>query len=757
MSSIQAFAKEASTLCVGATAFVLGDPSGGTLLATPLAALGALGLTLNAGCAAKADQKARDAVLQQLGTTGAFAAEHIDRARAILKDAPATAMLDPKALAQRVHGSDLEDTLTAALLDQLAIGADDHQVRRLIETALRAGIAACKGDADFRSGLTLELILISARQQKIAIRTLGDIKQGVDDIKTVVRGSAAKLDALPGTFEESLRSFTHASRDQLEAIAARFEIAQIYDMSDAALRQALENKAADYRALRAEIAALNGVSARIDNIRGAAEAALEIPDFDQANQLLEDAREIIRDQLREPLETNATLMEKQAEIALLRGRTEQAFALLSAAADSFAGIDPLDPARRRMDYMQRLYQQGLRYGGKGLELATRMTEDALSALDRTAAPQLWANAQNNLANALQQQGTRTDGAAGAALLARAVTAYEAALEVYTRQDHPVDWAMTQNNLAIALQQQGTRTDGAPGAALLARAIKAYEAALEVRTRQDHPVDWAMTQNNLATALQQQGTRTDGAAGAALLARAVTAYEAALEVYTRQDHPVDWAMTQNNLAIALQQQGTRTDSAPGAALLARAVTAYEAALEVRTRQDHPVQWAQTQNNLAAALQQQGTRTDSAALLARAVKAYEAALEVRTRQDHPLDWAMTQNNLATALQHQGTRTGGAPGAALLARAVTAYEAALEVRTRQDHPVQWAETRENMAILEKARATQGSCPDPAAAYCAALAHVDAALTVYDPQHMPFDHAKATTLRDLILSALRALDQAP
>ena len=401
MSSIQAFAKEASTLCVGATAFVLGDPSGGTLLATPLAALGALGLTLNAGCAAKADQKARDAVLQQLGTTGAFAAEHIDRARAILKDAPATAMLDPKALAHLVHGSDLEDTLTAALLDQLAIGADDHQVRRLIETALRAGIAACKGDADFRSGLTLELILISARQQKIAIRTLGDIKQGVDDIKTVVRGSAAKLDALPGTFEESLRSFTHASRDQLEAIAARFEIAQIYDMSDAALRQALENKAADYRALRAEIAALNGVSARIDNIRGAAEAALEIPDFDQANQLLEDAREIIRDQLREPLETNATLMEKQAEIALLRGRAEQAFALLSAAADSFAGIDPLEPARRRFDYMKRLYQQGLRYGGKGLELATRMTEDALSALDRTADPQLWANSQNNLANALR--------------------------------------------------------------------------------------------------------------------------------------------------------------------------------------------------------------------------------------------------------------------------------------------------------------------------------------------------------------------
>ena len=110
--------------------------------------------------------------------------------------------------------------------------------------------------------------------------------------------------------------------------------------------------------------------------------------------------------------------------------------------------------------------------------------------------------------------------------------------------------MTQNNLGIALGDQAARTEGAAGAALLAEAVAAYRAALEVCTRAAHPVDWAATQNNLGNALGDQAGRTEGAAGAALLAEAAAAYRAALEVYTRAAHPVDWAMTQNNLGIAL---------------------------------------------------------------------------------------------------------------------------------------------------------------------------------------------------------------
>ena len=157
-------------------------------------------------------------------------------------------------------------------------------------------------------------------------------------------------------------------------------------------------------------------------------------------------------------------------------------------------------------------------------------------------------------------------------------AYRAALEVRTRASLPQDWAMTQNNLGNALQEQGTRSPGEAGRALLAQAVEAYRAALEVYTRASLPQDWAMTQNNLGNALQEQGTRSPGEAGRALLAQAVEAYRAALEVYTRASLPQDWAMTQNNLGNALKEQGTRSPGEAGRALLAQAAYAYDAVLD-----------------------------------------------------------------------------------------------------------------------------------------------------------------------------------
>jgi hypothetical protein len=96
--------------------------------------------------------------------------------------------------------------------------------------------------------------------------------------------------------------------------------------------------------------------------------------------------------------------------------------------------------------------------------------------------------QNNLAIALRNQGSRTEGAAGADLLAQAVTAYGAALEVYTRQDHPVDWAMTQVNLAIAEEartEHGATADPRPH---LEAALGHVTSALEVYDPEHMPYD-----------------------------------------------------------------------------------------------------------------------------------------------------------------------------------------------------------------------------------------------------------------------------
>lgn len=356
-----------------------------------------------------------------------------------------------------------------------------------------------------------------------------------------------------------------ATRSELYSLARAFGQDAPEDLPDAYLHNFLTKKAEEYRNYRVQVDALDDRISGLGNLKAAAQDAAGRLDFDEVEALLSRVHEVETDIAAKTAETRAAN-------ALLRGQVEQAFRLLSAAADSFGGIDPLEPARRRSRYEDRLYAHGLRYGGPGLALSARMIRDALANLAQTTDPGLWASLHNSLAIALRTQGSRTEGAAGAALLGQAVVAYRGALEVYTRADYPVQWAMTTQNLAGALRNQGSRTEGAAGAALLGQAVAACRDALEVRTRADHPMDWAMTTQNLAVALEEQGSRTKGAAGAALLGQAVAACRDALEVCTRADHPVQWAMTTKNLAGALQAQGRRTEGTAGAALLGQAADA-----------------------------------------------------------------------------------------------------------------------------------------------------------------------------------------
>jgi hypothetical protein len=566
------------------------------------------------------------------------------------------------------------------------------------------------------------------------------------------------------TLARSLDDLRHLHHSQLEALAFRFGLAPARDMAPVALLAMIQDAADAFRAGRqAPVKSSPQFADLYDRIQ-AAEDNLQFATVEQLlaevttirQQILDEATARAKAALETQLDAARELandLERSARNALNMHDPDAAFALLSRAADSFAGLDALEPARRRADYASLLYNHALRFGGTGLALAAQMWRDGLGRVTREQDAGLWAALQNNLAIALETQGTSTAGAAGTDLLAQAVAAYDAALTVYTRDTHPVHWAMTMQNKACALYTQGTRSAGAAGTGLLAQAVAAYDAALTVYTQDAHPVDWATTMQNKAIALETQGTSTAGAAGTDLLAQAVIAYDAALTVYTQDAHPVDWAMTMQNKAAALRNQGSRTAGAAGTDLLAQAVAAYDAALTVYTQDAHPVDWATTMQNKAGALQTQGSRTAGAAgtdLLAQAVAAYDAAQTVYTQDAHPVHWATTMQNKGNALGYQGKRTPDPSGLRLIAQARAACLEALTVRTRADHPAQWAMTQENLAILEHATARHPACPDPAAHLRAALAHVDLSLEVYDPVHMYHDHATATALRAGILSDL-------
>ena len=647
-----------------------------------------------------------------------------------------------------------------------------------------------------------------AEKRKGDISKLENGKVPNPTIQTIKRLSDAlgitddDLDALQRRAQmstrEQLDNLSVLDRDQLELLAGRFEIERAFAKSDEELVSILNDKAQDYRAIKLQIATLPDHVPEVMKIKAEAEKAAEALDFAKVEDLLTAA---------DILDTAAAAQTKltRASNALLRGRTGQAFDILTSVADSFRSTSPVAPIKLRAQLFTMLRDHGLRYGGDGLNLAERMLEHAAAAMpDKppdilllpvfgnlamvriNIAPRLvgpdsvlkfnaaikaykklliglprdvpdWALSQNNLGAALQELGVRTGGADGTRLLKEAVSAYRAALEGHTREAMPVQWAMTQNNLGNALANQGTRTGGEDGTSLLAEAVTAYRAAQEVRTREAMPEEWARTQNNLGNVLANQGTRTGGEDGTSLLAEAVAAYRAALEVHTRETMPVDWAMTQNNLGNTLANQGTRTGGEDGTSLLAEAVTACRAALEVRTREAMPVHWAMTQNNLGNALLNQGTRTggeDGTSLLAEAVTAYRAALEVQTREEMPVQWAMTQNNLGGALQYQGTRTGGEDGTRLLAEAVAAYRAALEVRTREAMPVQWAMTQNNLGAALADQGTRTGGEDGTRLLAEAVAACRAALEVRTREAMPVDWAMTQKNMGLTLEDLADID---
>ena len=286
------------------------------------------------------------------------------------------------------------------------------------------------------------------------------------------------------------------SRAQLESLGRRFGIDEAETLSDANLVALLESKAEDLKRLSDEIEALRGLSDRIDNIIAAARAAAESRDLEEAEHLVASAKESLSEQMIEPLERNWRLATTQADIALVRGDTQQAYDLISDAADAFAAVDPVEPARRRI-YDARLEEHALRYGGDGFLLTMAMIREALDHISEEDQPNLFGHAQNNLGNALSQQGERTGGAEGAKLQAEAVAAYRAALRVRTEAGHSVDWAKTQNNVGNALARQGEHTGGEEGAKLLAEAVIAFCDSLRVRNEANHPVQAALVHANNA--------------------------------------------------------------------------------------------------------------------------------------------------------------------------------------------------------------------------------------------------------------------
>ncbi|MEL7468133.1 MAG: helix-turn-helix transcriptional regulator [Pseudomonadota bacterium] len=324
----------------------------------------------------------------------------------------------------------------------------------------------------------------------------------------------------------------------LENLAMRFGIASP-DASATELEAYLRDAAKDYSDMKARLDALAAADGRIANLMGAAKGAMDAGDFDEADARLADAEEI--------QQTEHTLVQvrKQAELRTERGKAalmkfdvDAAYGHFSEAAAFFEPFDQEEAFNARNGAGRWFFEHGQRFAGHAPQALARLQRLNIEQTPKEEFPELWARANNNLAIALQEQGTRAEGEAGLTLLADAVTAYRTALEVRTRDAMPVDWATTQNNLGNALQEQGIRAEGEAGLTLLSEAVTAFRAALEVQTREAMPVQWAVTNENVALAFEAMAAAEPDRAGEHLQS-ALIHVDRSLEVFDPEHMPFNF--------------------------------------------------------------------------------------------------------------------------------------------------------------------------------------------------------------------------
>lgn len=299
-------------------------------------------------------------------------------------------------------------------------------------------------------------------------------------------------------------------------------------------------KADDFRRYRAQIKKIDVRSVELSEIKAAALEAVERLDLEEVEVLLSQV-------MVAELGFAAETAELRAQNALLRGKVDQAFVLLTSTADSFAAVDPLEPIRRRLGYEIALCQHGERYANHALEYSERMMRTVISALDGSEPLLLW-RATIGLGISLSCRGKLAEKPEDVQLLKEAATQYRTALTILSDESNPIQMATTRNKLATVLFQLARRASDVNRAKFLEKAVGHLRMALKTHTRASFPLNWAMAQDNLGNALALQGRHLIGPEGQRLLVKADEAHSAALQVRTRDSHPMDWAFTQENIGV-----------------------------------------------------------------------------------------------------------------------------------------------------------------------------------------------------------------
>jgi tetratricopeptide (TPR) repeat protein len=421
--------------------------------------------------------------------------------------------------------------------------------------------------------------------------------------------------------------------------------------------------------------------------------------FLETNELLMDSEtnreleRLIAAQVEEKIEVKQQMQHLQALLHDVHRRGNKTEAIREAYVNTYGGLAlDLPPWLNELEE-QRMQLLRLRRPDRTTRNHVRLLRAALDHAkhDRSVAPEVIAELQNELAYTLLQGPHPTSQTEYIDMLEQAMSYHESALQVYTFERYPFQYAKTYSQLGIICQHFGIASGKQE---FIEQAISSYKTALWVYDREKFPEQWTMLQTYMgcAYAYRSQGKTSDN------IDYAIYCHEIALYVVPRTLFPTIWATAQTHLGDAYRQRitGDRPEN------LKRAMACYREALLVFTQKSFPREWAAIHTKLGFIFQHaraEEIEMDVDMNLRCAIVCYEGALdEVYTLESFPVERAATLVSLGNV--HR--RRPGGNQRENLELAQKCYLKALEIFTDQAFPLEYQQTSRNlsetMQLLQK-----------------------------------------------------------
>ena len=251
-----------------------------------------------------------------------------------------------------------------------------------------------------QEGLTQKELAVRAFDDESKVRRIIELESGsvsrphvktIDPLVVYFNISETELDKCRnfGLFTTSECQQINLSRELIENLALRFECDNP-DADDSVLLALLKTKADELRRLKERLAKLEGNTEALDNQIKAANAALEVGEFVEADDILAAAEEIQQEErtLKE-IRLQADIRFARGDAALFRGDSEIAHDHYVKAADYFLGFDRQSSARILDTAAHQIYEIERRTPIPTLRYAIDLIEKSLVLTSLDATPHQW--------------------------------------------------------------------------------------------------------------------------------------------------------------------------------------------------------------------------------------------------------------------------------------------------------------------------------------------------------------------------------